>query len=523
MGASAPAVKLVRNTLANGVGNVAGILAGLALTPFLIDRLGLEAYGVWALALTLTFAGGYASLSELGIEGATIRYVAEASADGDLAAVNRTVSTSLAVLWTIAIGLAAVVIALAAPLTDLFGVPDHLRDAAIACFAIAGGQLVFELPARALVAAIVGTQRFVSFQVLEVARTLLQVLLYVLVLLQGWGIAGLAAALAASSALTLIGVWLLAHRAIAGLRVNPLRASRPELSRLVRFGGGVLGLRVLSTIYNQMDRLIVGIALGPRPVGLYEIANKVNLGAATVSSVSVSALVPAAASLRREAAMVRDMFVRGSCYATAAALPFAVAVFVFARPLLLGWIGPSALPAVDAVRLFAAYEALQMVNNVGSTMVYGLGRIRVPLIVGAIATTLNLGLSIALVHPLGFEGVIVGTLIANGLAWPLLLRYYLRAFDCSLRTWLRRLVAPNLPGLAVQIVVSLALYALAGDTSSLIVALALIAVSVAASLLVFVLVGLRGEDRRVFLDTLRRAVGVGDSDSAAFAGHRAID
>src|SRR5262249_8886418 len=162
---------------------------------------------------------------------------------------------------------------------------------------------------------------------------------------------------------------------------------------------------------------IVGIALGTRQVGLYEIANKVNATAANVASVSVSAVVPAAASLRREAALLRDMFLRGSAYATAVALPFAVAAFIFARPLLLSWIGPRALPAIGAAQLFALYAAIQVPQNVASTMIYGLGHIRVPLIVNGLATALNLALSIALVHPLGFSGVIVGTLIANGLAW----------------------------------------------------------------------------------------------------------
>jgi O-antigen/teichoic acid export membrane protein len=506
MSAPAAAAQLVRNTLANGVGGAIGILVGLILTPFLIHRLGLEAYGVWALALTLTFAGGYASLSELGVEGATVRYVAEASADRDLAALNRAVCTSLAVFCAIALALAPVAIALAHPLVLLFGVPAHLRDAATACFALAGGQLAFELPARAFVAVLEGTQRFIVYQSVELGRALLQAGLYVFVLLQGWGIAGLGAALAASSLAALVAYAILAHRTVAGLRANPFRAHRSELARLVRFGGGVFTLRLVSTVYNQMDRAIVGVALGPRPVGLYEIANKVNLGAATIGSVSVSAVVPAAATLRREAALLRDMFVRGSCYATAASLPFAVAAFIFAKPLLLSWIGPSAAPAVGAVRLFAAYEAMQMVNNVGSTMLYGLGRIRLPLIVNTAATLLNLALSIALVHPLGFSGVILGTLLANGLAWPLLLWYYLRVFDCSLRMWSRRLVGPNLPGLALQIGVSLALYATLGQhTRSFMLAISLFALSVAMSLAGFVLLGVRGEDRRALLDTLRRA------------------
>ena len=65
MNASGAAARLVRNTVANGVGSVIGVVIGLVITPFLIGRLGLAAFGVWALALTLSFSGGYAALSEL--------------------------------------------------------------------------------------------------------------------------------------------------------------------------------------------------------------------------------------------------------------------------------------------------------------------------------------------------------------------------------------------------------------------------------------------------------------------------
>jgi O-antigen/teichoic acid export membrane protein len=268
-------------------------------------------------------------------------------------------------------------------------------------------------------------------------------------------------------------------------------------------------------VYNQMDKLVVGVALGPQPVALYEIANKIYLGAGAVGSVCASAVLPAAASLRREAALLRDMFLRGSCYATAVSLPVAVATFIFAEPLLLSWIGANALPAVGATRLFMTYAALQAVNDVPSTMLYGLGRIRFPLIVGSAATLLNLALSIALVHPLGFSGVIVATLIANGLAWPVLVWYYLNVFDCPFATWLRRLIVPNLPGLAAQLCASLTLYVTIGESTRSFVAVAgLIAASVATSLIVFVLVGLRGQDRRALLHTVRDAAGPRTSEAA---------
>ncbi|HTZ62850.1 MAG TPA: oligosaccharide flippase family protein [Solirubrobacteraceae bacterium] len=502
-----PAAQLVRNTFASAAGSVTSILIGLALTPFLIHRLGLEAYGVWAFAVTLTLGSGYASFSALGIEGATVRYVAEALDERDPEALNRTVASSLVLFCAIAAVLTPLTIALAHVLVLAIGVSPRLRDAATACFALIGAQLAFELPARAFVAVLEGTQKFVNFQLVELGRALAQAVLFVLAVLAGWGVAGLGVAQAVTTLAALIAYWLLAHRAVAGLRAGPRHVRRAELARLVRFGGGVFSLRLTSVVYNQIDKAIVGLALGARQVGLYEIANKVNLSAATIATVSVSAVVPAAASQRRDRNVLRDMYVRGSCYATAASLPFAVAAFVFARPLLLSWIGPTAAPAVGAAQLFVVYEGVQTVQNVGATMLYGLGRIRLPLIVNLGATALNVALSIALVYPLGFVGVILGTLIANGLAWPVLLWNYLREFECSLGVWLRRLLGPNLPGLALQVGVSLALYEAVGrDTRSLLVAGLLFAVSVAVSLSVFVTIGLRGEDRRALLEVVRQAL-----------------
>jgi O-antigen/teichoic acid export membrane protein len=507
MNSANAAVRLVRNTLINGAGSVAGILVGLVLTPFMIDRLGLTAYGIWSLALTLTFSGGYAALADLGVEGAAVRYIAEATAEEDLDAVSRTVSTTLLVLCVIACLAAPAAVALAHPLVSLFGISNRLRPAAELCFALVGAQLAFELPARAFVAVLHGTQRYVTFQAVELVRTLLQAALYVFVLLEGWGVGALGGALMASSLCMLVTYWQLARRAVPGMRVNPLHVRRAELRRVVRFGGGLFALRLVSTIYHQMDKVIIGIALGSGPVGLYEIANKVNLAAATMSSVSVSAVVPAAAFARRQVAVVRDMFVRGSCYAAAASLPFAVAAFIFAKPLLVSWIGPRAEPAVEAARLFLVYEVFQSVQNVGSTMAYGLGHIRVPLLVNGAATLANLGLSIVLVHSLGFTGVIVGTLISNGVAWPVLLGYYLHVFETPLVVWLRRILRPSLVGLLAQVAVSLPLLALTADTRSLPLVVAVSTVSLVSSLAAFVLAGVRGEDRRALLLTVARALG----------------
>ena len=376
--------------MASGVGNGLGILVGVFLTPFMIARLGLTGYGVWTLSLTLAFSGGYGSLADLGVEGATVRFVAEATAEEDLETINSTVSTTLLLLCAIAAVLTPVAVLLARPLVSLFGVPHDLHNAAVACFALVGASLAFELPSRAFVAVLEGTQRIVVFQAVELARTLLLAALFVFVLLEGWGIAALGGAWLATALCIFVVYWFLAHRAVPGLSASPAHARRVELRRLVRFGGGVFTLRFVGTIYRQMDRVIVGVALGPSSVAIYEIANKLNLAAATIASTSVAAIIPAAAFARRNAAVLRDMFVRGSCYATAAALPVVVASFIFAKPLLVSWIGPEAAPAVEGAPACSSPMRRCSRANVGSTMLFGVGKIRFPLIVSGVATALNL-------------------------------------------------------------------------------------------------------------------------------------
>src|SRR5215210_9046694 len=98
-----------------------------------------------------------------------------------------------------------------------------------------------------------------------------------------------------------------------------------------------------------------------------------------------------------------------------------------------------------------AFGACGVINIIGTTMCVALGRVRFILYVATANLALNLAISVALVGPLEVNGVVLGTLIAEAIAWPPLLWFFLREFDVSLGEWLRRTVAPNVPGLAAQL------------------------------------------------------------------------
>ena len=509
MTAEGSAARLVRNTLANGAGQLFAIVISLALTPFLINGLGVAAYGVFVLALSLTFFGGYAALADLGVEGAAVRYVAEARSDGDNAAVDRTISTAVAFFTVMALALTAPLVGLSNLLVDVFDIEGPLRAEAQVCFALVACQLLFDLPSRAFFAVLEGAQRFTVWQAIEVGRALVQGALFIAVLAMDLGIRELAGSMVLSSAGVLVLAIVFARRAMPELHVRPRLCSRAALRRLMAFGGGLLALRVMGTLYRQMDKVIIGTVLGVRWVTPYDVANKIHAGAGTVQSVASSALLPATAFARNRADILRDMYLRGSCYTVAVTLPVIVAGFIFAAELIRTWVGEEiARQATGATRWFFVYLLFVLFHVVGVSILVGLGRLKPVLWVSFGILVVNLGVSLALVRPLGISGVVIGTALSNALAFPVTLVILLRHFDMAFGEWFHRIAWPNVPGLLAQAATAAPLLWLAARTDNVAEAGGVFLVSVAVSLATFFVTGVPRPERDVLVATVRTALGL---------------
>ena len=68
----ADSTTIVRNTVLNSIGGIATAVLAIALTPFLLRRLGTDGYGVWLLATTFTISQGL-GLTDLGLRQTGVR------------------------------------------------------------------------------------------------------------------------------------------------------------------------------------------------------------------------------------------------------------------------------------------------------------------------------------------------------------------------------------------------------------------------------------------------------------------
>jgi O-antigen/teichoic acid export membrane protein len=366
---------------------------------------------------------------------------------------------------------------------------------------------VFELPARVFIAVIQGAQRFDVSQLIEFTRAIVQGLLFAGVLIADLGVGAIGGAMAATSLVVLGIAAALAHRITPGLALSRGRVSRPRLRRLLSFSGSLFAIRLTGTIYRQMDRAIVGVGIGPAAVASYEIAQRIHLGALIVQSTAASALLPTVAYLREQRETVRELLVRGTCYSLAVSLPVIVALFCFAEPAIRGWVGEDFVDVADSARLFLLYLVLTSFVSIGLGIVVALGRTRRVLAWAVVNLLVNAAVSIALVGPVGINGVILGTLAGQAVAFFPMLRLILSELETPARVWLRRAVLPVLPGVALQVTVSAPVAVALHGSGSLVLALALVFASVLVALATFVAVGLDAEHRRLLRNTIGRAVG----------------
>ncbi len=500
--------RIARNTLANTSGTLITVIVGLLLSPLMIHKLGVEAYGVWILATTFTYGLGYLSFADLGLEYAAVRFVAEARSGGDAEEMNRIWVSTFAVLTGIALLLVPPLVLLTGSLVDLFSIPADLRSEAIVAFTCVIAQLLIELPARAFAALLEGSQRYGLWQLTRIVQTLSITALVVVVLLTGGGIDWVGRATLAAQLVPFTLLALFARFAIPGSRFSPRLISGRVIRKLAGFGGQLLVFRILSSVYRPMDKIIVGIALSAAAVTVYEVANKMYLGAALLQSVAASALFPATAFSRKDPQRLREMLLRGSSYALAFALPFIVAAFVFADPLIRTWIGEAQTSSVTPARLLLLELVPGFAIVVGQTMLSGLGVMRRMIWLNLGWTVLNIGLSIALVGPMGVDGVCLATVVSTTILFFPLTWLFLREIGVGAVEWTKDVIVPVLPGIVAQAGVALLLLPIANGSGSLLVVGLLCAATIAVALAVWMLVGLSSRRRRDLIRMFRETAGL---------------
>jgi O-antigen/teichoic acid export membrane protein len=442
--------RLVANSVATATGNIWTIVLSLAAVPILLASLGAQAFGVWALLQTLSVSTGWLSLADAGIGIATARSIAEAESLGDRGALERIVATSLTLFAATGVGAAIVLGTLGvAILPTIFHVPDQLVRSTQLAAVLAGAQAFLDLTARSFQAGLEGLQHVDLARLADTIRRTIVTAATCGVALLGGGLVAVAAAAALSSVSGVVASYALLRRRV---RVRPLSASVTQARVLMRYALSVAVLRPISVIHRTVDRMVVGIVLGPAWVAAVEVASSLQGGADALLSATSYPVTPTAAWLdaRKDGDAQRGLMLRGTRLSLAVTLPIAVSVAVMSAPFIRVWLGNdapkgSALLATVGVASIIAAAPVAIASN----MLVGVGNAS-PVIRAALAgIVVNVGLTVLLVNLIGAVGAFCATFIAGIVTLPLILFAALARFDVPLSVFVRKsVVAGAIPATA---------------------------------------------------------------------------
>jgi O-antigen/teichoic acid export membrane protein len=433
----------------NWLAFAAALAVSFFLTPYLIGSLGKPRYDVWCVVESVL---AYFTLLDMGVAACLVRSVARHHAAEDRDSLNRVASACLAVF--LAAGAAALVI----------GVPVLLAlSPRLAARAGGGGDvlpfmllmlanLAATLPLSLFPSVLDGLERFAAKSVVRVAFLLLRTAGIVVALNTRPGLLPLAVVYTVTNVAEHAVMAGLCFRFLPGLRFSRRLVDRATLRQVRGYSVDAFLAMLAGRVTVQTGAIVVGLFLPAGQVTFFATAARLVEYAKTLLRTVTTTLTPGVSAMeaRGDHAGIRRLFLTATRWVLYIVLPVNLGLWFFGQPFLARWVGAEFVAgSFPAVAVLATTLSVGVAQSAASRILYGLGRLRLFARLALAEAGLNLALTLALVGPLGVEGVAWAVAVPNLLFCALVIGYTARQLGVSaadyLGAWLRPLAASAVP------------------------------------------------------------------------------
>jgi O-antigen/teichoic acid export membrane protein len=249
----------------NGLAQFAPVLVALAITPLLLQRLGLDRFGIWSLALVVLST---LAILEGGVAASLARFFAIYAARDNRADAGRLLLGSFLFLAFVGLGVTLAVFPVAPAIIGLLDVPTQLQGEAVFVLRWVPPLVVLALVADSTAALLQGNGQFRALAATMITSSA-TFAVAVIVLVQPGAFRGLIIATALRYVVVVVASLIFAAGHVSIRR--PLLPSRATARELWRYASR-MQLSVLTGLVNvQLDGLVIAAVLPIRYVGLYSI------------------------------------------------------------------------------------------------------------------------------------------------------------------------------------------------------------------------------------------------------------
>lgn len=386
-GGQSYATRMARGVAAGFAGTTVARLSGFIAVPLLLHILGIELYGVWAIAGLLINSQG---LFDFGMTAATARFVAEADHQEDGRGVLRIVYVSLAAYGLVTLAYTVIVLLLTNKLLGAVKVsPDLVSQSrllilsTIPLFAITNVVGV-------LGGALTGLQRVGSANLAVMIAQPGYLAGLAITSINGYGVAGVVGSTLVLYTVQVVVAFYFLRKYLPRSDTKPKSIS---IRRLATFGATGQLLTVSSFAMLQAPKFLVAISLGASAVGKLDLASRLPALGLVLLAPVLPPLMPAAVRLQHQDSdggprRLNEIALR---YTAAAAFLCFGLIALLGQDILDLWLGSVAEGLGNLVALLCLSYALYALASVPTEIALGLSLLRPILITRACGAVLVCG------------------------------------------------------------------------------------------------------------------------------------
>ncbi|MCL0085109.1 flippase [Thermodesulfovibrionales bacterium] len=409
---------IARNTLLNLIGQGLPLVVAVVTMPFIIQGLGIERFGLLALAWVVL---GYFAIFDLGLGRATTKFVAEALGKGEEEQVPRLVWTAVTIQAFFGL-LGAIVLASITPLLveRILNIPPELIKEAKDTFYLLSLSIPVVLVSSSFRGVLEAFQRFDLVNIVQVPSSTLTFLLPLVGLLLGFNLPGIVSLILVARFAELAVFVVMSIRSAPPLK--RYSGTFTLLPRLFSFGGWVTISSIVIPIFVFLDRFIIGSLLTLSAVAYYTAPHAIISRLGILPASLVMTLFPAFSTLaaRRSQPELNAIAARSIKYLVMVEMVPTVLFLLFAEDILMIWLGSNfAAESTSVFRLLAIAFLLNAIGHIPFALIQGIGRPDVVAKYHLIELPLYVGVVFFLVWELGITGAALAWCLRMGWTIPI--------------------------------------------------------------------------------------------------------
>lgn len=443
--------RIAMSAAANYAGKFVTVCISFILTPFILRYIGPAEYGLWILVGSIA---GYASLLDLGVANAVVKFIAEYHARHDLSGAAPLISTALA--FYLAVGLIGIGLSAIGAVFAGYWLQDAVSaNTGLVVFLI-GINVALYLPGSAATAVLRGLQRFDIVNLLNTGGAILSAVAIVILLRAGGGLLTLVSIYLVAFLLSQVAALIVVRKLAPELNFGSIRPSASLLRPILSFSMSMFVVQVAGRLQMKSAEVVIGSMSTLKAVTPYAIAGRLSELPQIATDQFLQVILPAAsaANATNDSDRLKRLFVTSTRITLAVAIPIGAALILLAPVILAAWVGPEYAFASTIAVVLTASSVINTSVWPAASILQAMSRHRVLALAALANGILNIGLSIFLFPYLGLVGVALGTLIPTVaecifFVWPYAVRSLHIPWKHVLAESIVPAVAPMIPGLLI--------------------------------------------------------------------------